>query len=40
MGKVTLGMAMSLDGFVNDRNGNVGRLHPDFDAFRNSEVLE
>jgi hypothetical protein len=30
MGKVVLGMTMSLDGFVNDRNGDVSRLYPDF----------
>jgi dihydrofolate reductase len=39
MGKVVFGMAMSLDGFVNDREGDVGRLYPDFDAFRSGEVL-
>ena len=39
MEKVICGMAMSLDGFVNDRDGKVGRLYPDFDAFRSGEVL-
>ena len=39
MGKVLLGMAMSLDGFVNDRNGDVGRLYPDLEALRKTEML-
>jgi dihydrofolate reductase len=30
MGKVIAGMTMSLDGFINDRNGNVEGLNPDF----------
>lgn len=29
MGKVIIGMTMSLDGFVNDRNGSISRLYPD-----------
>ncbi|MDQ3005335.1 MAG: dihydrofolate reductase, partial [Chloroflexota bacterium] len=40
MGKVILGLTMSLDGFVNDRNGDVGRLYPDFEALRETEVLQ
>jgi len=40
MGKVLLGMAMSLDGFVNDRNGAVGRLYPDLEALRKTEMLQ
>jgi dihydrofolate reductase len=40
MGKVIVGMAMSLDGFVNDRNGGVGRLYPDLDALRKTEWLQ
>ena len=39
MGRVILGMTMSLDGFVNDRNGDVGRLYPDLEALRKTEVL-
>lgn len=31
MGKVIAGMSMSLDGFVNDGNGNVEKLFPDFE---------
>lgn len=31
MSKVIAGMTMSLDGFVNDRNGNVQSLNPDFE---------
>jgi hypothetical protein len=29
MGKVLFVMTLSLDGFVNDRNGAVSRLYPD-----------
>jgi hypothetical protein len=32
MGKVILGMTMSLDGFINDRQGNVADLYPDLAA--------
>jgi dihydrofolate reductase len=39
VGKVIVGMAMSVDGFVNDRNGDVGRLYPDLDALRKTEWL-
>lgn len=35
MGKVMAGMTMSLDGFINDRNGSAQSLSPDFD-----ELLE
>jgi len=34
MAKVIVGMTMSLDGFVNDRNGSVARLYPDLSALR------
>ena len=34
MGKVVLGMTISLDGFVNDRNGSVAALYPDLEAWR------
>lgn len=30
MGKVIAGMTMSLDGFINDKDGNVKNLNPDF----------
>ncbi len=30
MGKVMAGMTMSLDGFINDRNGSAQSLNPDF----------
>lgn len=40
MGKVILGMAMSLDGFINDRNGSVSSLYPDLEALRKTEVLQ
>lgn len=39
MGKVILGMTMSLDGFINDRNGDVSRLYPDLVALRKTEIL-
>ena len=40
MGKVILGTTMSLDGFINDRNGDVSRLYPDLEALRKTEVLQ
>jgi dihydrofolate reductase len=39
MARVIVGMTMSLDGFVSDRNGDVGPLYPDFEAFRDSDLL-
>jgi dihydrofolate reductase len=40
MAKVIGGMIMSLDGFVNDRNGSVSRLYPDMEAMRETDVLQ
>lgn len=40
MGKVLGGMTISLDGFVNDRNGSVQRLYPDLDSLRETEMLQ
>ncbi len=40
MGKVILGVTISLDGFAEDSNGSVGALYPDLDTLRNSEVLQ
>jgi hypothetical protein len=40
MGKVILGMTMSLDGFVNDRNGSVDSLYPDLGELRKTEMLQ
>ena len=40
MGKVIFGMTMSLDGFIQDRDGSVARLYPDFDEMRDSEPLQ
>ncbi|MEK6226808.1 MAG: hypothetical protein AABM40_11035 [Chloroflexota bacterium] len=40
MAKVIVGMTVSLDGFVNDRNGSVERLYPDLAALRKTEVLQ
>ena len=37
MGKVILGMTMSLDGFINDRNSSVAALYPDLDAWRDTQ---
>lgn len=37
MGKVVLGMTMSLDGFINDSSGSVGALYPDLAAWREAE---
>ena len=38
MAKVILGTTMSVDGFINDRNGSVAALYPDLDTWRNSET--
>ncbi len=40
MGKVVAGMTMSLDGYINDRKGSVGRLYKDLKELRRSEVLQ
>jgi dihydrofolate reductase len=40
MGKVLFGMTISLDGFVNDQNGDVSRLYPDLGALRQTEMLQ
>ncbi|MBZ0283857.1 MAG: dihydrofolate reductase family protein [Anaerolineae bacterium] len=40
MGKVTGGMTISLDGFVNDRNGSVARLYPNFEALGETDWLQ
>jgi dihydrofolate reductase len=37
MGKVILGVTMSLDGFINGRNGSVEALYPDLAAWRETE---
>lgn len=39
MGKVVLGMTMSLDGFINDPTGSVEALYPDLAALRETEPL-
>ena len=39
MGKVILGMTMSIDGFINDRSGSVDALYPDLAALRDTEPL-
>ena len=40
MGKVVFGMTMSLDGFIQDRDGSVARLYSDFAELRDSEPLQ
>ena len=40
MGKVILGMTMSLDGFINDRNGSVAALYPDLADLRDIDPLK
>jgi dihydrofolate reductase len=37
MGKVILGMTMSLDGFINDRAGSVEALYPDLAAWSETQ---
>jgi dihydrofolate reductase len=39
MGKVILGVTISLDGFAEDNNGSVGPLYPDLEILHNTEVL-
>lgn len=39
MGKVIIGATLSLDGFMSDRNGDVSRLYPDFEALHRTEML-
>ena len=38
MGKVIVGMTVSLDGFVNDKSGSVSCLYHDFDELQKSKV--
>ena len=40
MSKVILGFTMSLDGFINDKNGSVADLYSDLDTLRYSEPLK
>ena len=40
MGKVIIGATLSLDGFMNDRHGEVSRLYPDLQALRSTEMLQ
>lgn len=37
MGKVILGMTMSLDGFINDREGSVAALYSDLATWQETE---
>ena len=40
MGKVIAGMTMSLDGFINDSNGSVEKLFPDFAEFHDVPAFQ
>ncbi|MFW9888939.1 MAG: dihydrofolate reductase family protein [Candidatus Thorarchaeota archaeon] len=40
MGKVVLGMTMSVDGFVNDHNGSINKLYPDLKGLQDSKYLQ
>ena len=40
MGKVVIGMTMSLDGFVEDSAGSVAQLYPDMAAMQATESLQ
>ena len=40
MGKVIVGIMMSLDGFISDANGSVSRLYPDFDALLDADIFQ
>lgn len=39
MGKVILGVTISLDGFAEDSNGSVGALYPDLDTIQDTEAM-
>ncbi len=38
--KVIVGMTMSIDGFVADRSGDVGRLYPDLATLRGTPYMD
>ena len=40
MPNVIIGATLSLDGFMNDRNGDISRLYPDLEALREIEMLQ
>lgn len=40
MGKVIVGTTMSLDGFMNDRQGSLGSLYPSLEEMRDTEMLQ
>ncbi len=40
MTKVIAGMAMSLDGFINDRNGSIEELYSDFSALHDAPAFK
>ena len=40
MGQVIVGATMSLDGFINDRDGDITPLYADMDAMRDADVLK
>jgi dihydrofolate reductase len=39
MGNIIIGATMSLDWFMSDRNGDIGRLYPDLEVLRDTEML-
>lgn len=40
MGKVILGMTISLDGYISDKEGSVSSLYPDMESFVDSDTLQ
>src|SRR5688572_25920428 len=40
MGTVNIGITMSLDGFINDRNGSVDLLYPDWEAMHDAALMQ
>jgi dihydrofolate reductase len=40
VGKVVLGVTISLDGFAEDSNGSVGALYPDLDTLHRTDLLK
>jgi hypothetical protein len=36
MGQVSIGATLSLDGFMRNRHGDIGRLYPDLEVLRHN----
>ena len=40
MGRVIVGMTMSLDGYINDRSGSVDKLYSDFSELKDAPAFK